>query len=199
MSIEELLQCAKENGTTHLALTDINNTSGCIDFMRHAPKYGIHPTIGIDFRKRTEQLYIGIANNTEGFRELNEFLTHYKMKHEDVPIQPPYLPNCTLITPWRRQTGFTLKENEWLGLNPKDISAFRIYGKKIPKGKLVMLTTVSFRSKKDFNTHRLLRAIYHNELLSKLPKTEQGNEEDKFINETELKKLYGEYPIAIEN
>ena len=85
MSVEELLQAAKENGVTHLALTDINNTSGIIDFMRFAPKYGIHPQVGIDFRKNTEQLFIGIASNLEGYRELNEFLSHYKMRHEDTP------------------------------------------------------------------------------------------------------------------
>ena len=30
LSVEELLQYAKETGITHLALTDINNTSGII-------------------------------------------------------------------------------------------------------------------------------------------------------------------------
>jgi DNA polymerase III alpha subunit len=106
LSIEELLQYAKDNGVTHLALTDINNTSGCLDFMRHAPKYGIHASIGIDFRRSTEQLYIGIANNSEGFRELNEFLSIYTMKHEPVPLQPPQLPNCTVIYPWKREGKF---------------------------------------------------------------------------------------------
>ncbi len=199
LSVEELLQYAKDNGVTHLALTDINNTSGCLDFMRHAPKYNIHASIGIDFRRSTEQLYIGIANNLEGVRELNEFLSIYSMKHEPVPLQPPQLPNCTVIYPWKREMKFELRSNEWIGLRAGDIVAFRLYGKKIDRNKLVMLPTASFRNKKDFNTHRLLRAIFHNELLSKLPKTEQGREEDKFISLDELAKIYEEYPEAIRN
>jgi DNA polymerase-3 subunit alpha len=176
MSVEELLQYAKQCGVTHLTLTDINNTSGCIDFMRFASKYDIHPSLGIDFRKNTEQLYIGIANNHEGFRELNEFLSFYKMKHEDIPAYPPLFLNSSVIFPWKKGKVYPLRENVWIGLHPTDIPSFRIYGKNIPKDKLVMLSTVSFRNKKDFNTHRLLRAIFHNELLSKLPKSEQGNE-----------------------
>ena len=65
LSIEELLQYAAGMGIEQLALTDINNTSGCLDFMRLAPKYHIRPYIGIDFRQKNKQLYIGIANNAE--------------------------------------------------------------------------------------------------------------------------------------
>lgn len=199
MSVEELLQHAESIGVRYMALTDINNTSGCLDFMRLAPKYKIKPSIGIDFRRSTEQLYIGIANNLEGFKELNEFLSIYTMKHEHVPLQPPSLPNCTVIYPWKKQVKYTLKSNEWIGLRPSDIVSFRLYGKNVDRKKLVILPTASFRNKKDFNTHRLLRAIFHNELLSKLPKTEQGKEEDKFLHLAEIMKCYEEYQEAIQN
>jgi DNA-directed DNA polymerase III PolC len=201
MSIEELLAYASENGVTHMALTDINNTSGCLDFIRHASKYGIHPMIGIDFRKSTEQLYIGIANNHEGFRQLNEFLSHYQMKHETVPDTPPYLKNCTIIYPWVKNKipERLLQDNEYIGLKPADIPVFRVYGKQVPHEKLVMLPTVSFRDKKDFNTHRLLRAIFHNTLLSKLPVSEQGKEEDRFLSPAPIASLYEEFPEAIVN
>ncbi len=199
MSVEELLQYAESIGVRYMALTDINNTSGCLDFMRLAPKYNIKPSIGIDFRRSTEQLYVGIANNLEGFKELNEFLSIYTMKHEPVPLQPPYLPNCTIIYPWKKDVKFVLMPNEWIGLKPSDMVAFRLYGKNVDRKKLVMLPTASFRNKKDFNTHRLLRAIFHNQLLSKLPKAEQGKEDDKFISFSELMKAYEEYPEAIQN
>lgn len=199
LSVEELLECAKDNGVTHLALTDINNTSGVIDFMRFAPKYGIHPHIGIDFRRDTRQLYIGIANNLEGFRELNEFLSGYKLRHESLPLAPPDLPDCTIIYPWNKELAFNLRANEYIGLRPADIPAFRIYGKQVPVNRLVILSSVSFRNKRDFNTHRLLRSIYHNTLLSKLPLTEQGSESDKIILPELFLKLYEEFPTAIEN
>ena len=58
MNVEELLQQAEALGIRRLALTDINNTSGCLDFLRLAPQYRITPAIGIDFRNDTEQLYV---------------------------------------------------------------------------------------------------------------------------------------------
>ena len=195
MSVEELLQYAERLGIRRLALTDINNTSGCLDFLRLAPKYNIKPIIGIDFRHNTEQLYIGLAKNNEGYKELNDFLTHYRTQHQEVPRKPPYLPNCIIIYPWNKeQAPVSLKANEYLGIRPADIPAFRLYGKKQAQNKLVVLAPASFRTKKDFNAHRLLRAIYHNMLLSMLPVTEQGNEGDKFLPLNDLVEMYEDYP-----
>jgi error-prone DNA polymerase len=199
MQTEELLQHAESMGIRRMALTDINNTSACLDFLRMAPQHRVKPVIGIDFRHHTEQLYIGLAKNNEGFRELNGFLTQYRIKHEEVPDEPPVLNNCFIIYPWRRDKNFFLKENEFIGLRPADINAFRLYSKKHLRGKLVILASATFRNKKDFNTHRLLRAIYHNTLLSKLAVSEQGREDDRFVSIEHLIKLYAEFPEAIRN
>jgi len=200
MPVEEVLQYAESLGIRRLALTDINNTSGCLDFLRLAHKYRVQPIIGIDFRHNTEQLYIGLAKNNEGFKELNDFLTHYRTQHQEVPRRPPHLPNCTIIYPWNReQQPVALRANEYLGIRPADIPAFHLYGKKQLQDKLVVLAPASFRNKKDFNAHRLLRAIYHNELLSKLPVAEQGNELDKFIPLQELMDIYKDFPKMLSN
>ena len=71
----ELLEIAQQHGCTHFALTDINNTSGCLNFIRKAPDYGIIPSIGIDFRNGAEQCYVGLAKNNNGFLVLNNFLS----------------------------------------------------------------------------------------------------------------------------
>ena len=55
MSTEQLLHKAKLKGCTQLALTDINNTSAVLDFVRLAPNYGIKPVVGIDFRNAAAQ------------------------------------------------------------------------------------------------------------------------------------------------
>jgi DNA polymerase-3 subunit alpha len=199
MHTEEMLQHAEAMGVRRMALTDINNTSACLDFLRLAPRFRIKPTIGIDFRHDTEQLYIGLAKNNEGFRELNEFLTEYRIKHEDVPDSPPPLKNCFIIYPWKKDSNFFPKENEFIGLRPADINAFRLYGKKHLRNKLVILAPATFRNKKDFNTHRLLRAIYHNTLLSKLAVSEHGRGDDQFVSINDLMKMYAEFPEAIRN
>ena len=199
MSVEELLQQAQALGIRRLALTDINNTSGCLDFLRLAPKYKIEPVIGVDFRRDTHQLYVCIAKNNIGFREMNEYLSYYKTRHELIPPEAPDLPNCYIIYPWQKGKHFVLKENEFIGISRADISAFRLYGQDYPGDKQVILATASFRNKRDFNTHRLLRAIYHNLLLSKLPKSEEGNLLDQLIPPQALVEVYMELPGALKN
>ena len=45
LSIRELVEFAKEYGVSTLALTDINNTSAALDFIRYAKSHGIKPVI----------------------------------------------------------------------------------------------------------------------------------------------------------
>ena len=52
---EELLQLADRCEVQDLALTDVNNTSACMDFLRLAPKYKVRPVVGIDFRNGAQQ------------------------------------------------------------------------------------------------------------------------------------------------
>ena len=75
LSIEKLLEEAQRLGVKKLVLTDINNTSGVLDFIRLAPKYGVEPAVGIEFRQGDTVRFIGIAQNNEGFEELNLFLS----------------------------------------------------------------------------------------------------------------------------
>ena len=193
MSIKELLEYAKALGIAQLALTDINNTSGCLDFLRIAQKdYGIEPVVGVDFRRDTEQLYVCLARNNEGFKEINDFLSHYKMRHEELPLEAPNLPNCYIIYPWQKDKLRQLKHNEFIGIRPNDVTPFSLYEKRYTPAQQVILSTVTFRNKKDYNTHRLLRAIYHNTLLSKLPKHEQGNETDTFYTLPKGADIYAE-------
>ena len=66
----ELLELAKKNDVKMLALTDINNTSACLNFIRKSKAFEIKPVIGIDFRNGSKQLFIGLAKNNEGFNSL---------------------------------------------------------------------------------------------------------------------------------
>ena len=75
LSIEQLLEEAQRHGVRKLVLTDINNTSGVLDFIRLAPKYGVEPVVGIEFRQGDDLRFIGIARNNEGFEELNRYLS----------------------------------------------------------------------------------------------------------------------------
>ena len=199
IKVDALLQQAQALGISRLALTDINNTSACLDFLRLAPQYKITPVIGIDFRNDTGQLYMCLAKNNKGFKEMNEYLSFFKTHQQPIPPEAPVLTDCFIIYPWQKGKHVVLKEHEYIGIRPADVAAFRLYGSGYPAGKQVILATASFRNKKDFNTHRLLRAIYYNMLLSKLPVSHQGSPGDQLISPQALADTYAELPQAIKN
>ena len=101
LSPQQLLQQAQASGVQRMVLTDINNTSGVMDFVRLAPGFGVQPAVGIDFRNGAQQLFIGIAINNEGFRELNEFLTACSLSGEiKLPEQAPAFQNVFVVYPF---------------------------------------------------------------------------------------------------
>ncbi len=201
LSPEELLKFLSEQGFTTVALTDVNNTSCCLDFVRMAPKYGIKPVLGIDFRNGAAQQYIGIAKNNKGFRELNEHLSRHLHEKKSFDDRAPQFENAFVIYPWTKlaEKGSQLYKSsllphEFVGLHPTEINRFKFNNSGIFPEKIVALPTASFRNKRDFNTHRLLRAIDNNTLLSKLDKSQEARPEDLFRSYKALQRVYAEFP-----
>ena len=198
------MQLAQKNGLDCIALTDINTTSACLEFIRESPKYNIKPVIGVDFRNGIEQQFIAIAKNNEGFQEINEYLTPFLQNKSETetgalpfPDQAPAFENAFVIYPFKRGRIYELREHEFIGIAPADLDYIRI--KKTDISKAVILQTVTFRNKKDFNAHRLLRAIEKNQLLSKLPESEQAKQEHQMMPLDELLLRYEVYPEMISN
>ena len=166
---EQLLAIASENGVQTLALTDINSTSACLDVMRLSKKYKIKSVLGVDFRNGAQQQFILIAKNNQGFQNINDYLSKYLHNNDlKIPERPDEdLEDCFIIYPYQNEKQFELKPNEFLGITPQDLNRLKFSKWNKLKHKLVVLKTVSFQNKKGFNTHRLLRAIDNNTLLSK--------------------------------
>lgn len=198
MSPAQLLGEAQQKGASCLALTDINNTSGILDFFRLSKGTGIKPIAGIDFRNGIEQKFIGIAKNMEGFREMNAFLSHHLHCSEPIPDRALAFQNAFIIYPFSSKF-FSLRENEFIGIKPTDLFRLNLSDWKKYLNKLVVLAPVTFRNKTDFNAHRLLRAIDNNTLLSKLPVTEQAQPDEIMSSEEELLYIYRDYPQLIYN
>ena len=198
----DLLEMAKGFGVSCLALTDINNTSACLNFIRKSKEYGIKPIVGIDFRNGAEQLYVGLAKNNEGFKELNDFLSLYSHKSQPLPKEAPELANAYFIYPFEKvlqleKTEF--KPNEYIGISVENLRRLPFSKYKSYEEKLVIQQPVTFRNKRDFNAHRLLRAIANNTLLSKLQKTEEGLPSEKMLPIKELLAVYSDFPFIVEN
>ena len=201
-SVEELCELAVANGVKSLALTDINNTTGCLKLVKIAAEYGIKPLIGIDFRNDVKQQYIGIAKNNKGFVQLNEHLSNHLHNKNVFEKDAPVLPECYIIYPFEKvltENKLNFRENEFIGISIENIGKLRFSKIKEMKEKLVILQSVSFRSKKDYNAHRLLRCIDLNTLLSKLPQREQGKMSDKMIASEEIEARFAEFPHILEN
>ncbi len=197
---EELLMQASDYSFSELALTDINSTTACLDFIRLSNIYNIKPVVGVDFRIKANQKYIVLAKNNNGFLNINNFLS--RLLHNDsfiLPEKPDVISDCFIIYPFRVDFHQKLKFNEFIGVKPSDLNKLKFSKWKDQLDKLVILQTVSFSNKKSYNTHRLLRAIDNNTLLSKLPVSEQGLEADIMYSKDIILGFYKDYPEIIDN
>ncbi|MEO9805165.1 MAG: DNA polymerase III subunit alpha [Reichenbachiella sp.] len=190
MSTDMLLQEAQNKEISAFALTDINSTAGCMRFVRDAPKYGIRPIIGVDFRNGTQQQFVAIAKNNEGFQEINIFLSKHLHHDIEIPDQAPEFKNVYIIYPFLSNPTHQLLAHEYIGITPRELLKINFSKWKDQLDKLVMFPTITFRDKRDFNIHRLLRAIDNNTLLSKLPKNEEGLPSDLIYSKSDLLDLY---------
>ncbi|WP_420828676.1 DNA polymerase III subunit alpha [Maribacter polysaccharolyticus] len=198
----ELLQLAQANHVTQLALTDINNTSAGLNFVRKAKQFNIRPILGIDFRNGVDACFVGIAKNNEGYQELNAFLSWHLHEGEKLPAIAPHFDNAYIIYPFEKvllNDQITFSEDEYIGISIADLRRLPFSKLVELRSKLVVLQPVTFRNKRDFNAHRLLRAIDNNVLLSKLPKTEEAPEDEKMFPVQNLAAAFSEYPFILEN
>ncbi|WP_369820248.1 hypothetical protein [Tenacibaculum sp. SG-28] len=109
------------------------------------------------------------------------------------------MPNTYVIYPFTKGIGFPLAEHEYIGIRKEDLTKLPFSPWKHHTDKMVILQSISFADKKGFNTHRLLRAIANNMLLSKLPESEQGSITDCLVNPKTLKEAFVAFPEIIKN
>ncbi|WP_418502614.1 PHP domain-containing protein, partial [Flagellimonas sp.] len=202
LSETELLELACSHGVETLALTDINSSSAGMNFVRLTNEQGIRPILGIDFRNGNVQEFVGLAQNNEGFQEINAFLSQHLHKGTPIPTVAPPFAHVHVIYPFEKiqeeeRTDF--KAYEYIGVSVDELRKLRFSRYREFKDRLVLLQPVSFRSKKDFNTHRLLRAIGLNTLLSKLPQSEEARPTDTLRPMEELKRALADVPHIWEN
>jgi DNA polymerase III alpha subunit len=166
--VKELVSKAALLGIKTLALTDINNTTGIIDFVKACKQNGIKPIAGIEFRSNGLLRYIGLAVNNEGFRELNEFLSQHNLEEAPLPERPPDFANVFIIWPLNNIPRHRLRDHEHIGIKPGEITKMMTLSSRFARSKLVILHTVTFINRDDFVLHQNLRAIDNNTLITML-------------------------------
>jgi DNA polymerase III alpha subunit len=92
-----------------------------------------------------------------------------------------------------------LLANERIGLLHTDLTKLISLEWKPYAAKFVVRHPVTVQDKKYHSLHRLLRAIDHNTLLSKLPVEAQASADETFIGPAELLERFNQYPAFVVN
>ncbi|MBC8486822.1 MAG: DNA polymerase III subunit alpha [Bacteroidetes bacterium] len=199
LPVEELVKLAKQHRVPVLALTDINNSTGMIDFVKLCRQNSIKPIGGIEFRNGNEYLYTGIAKNNEGFRELNEFVTYHNLQKKNYPIHANGFKNAYLIYPFGKKSLKDLKENEFIGIKPYEVLKLFTSDYLEDQFKLVIQQPVTFADKKGYHLHKNLRVVDNNILISRLTPEMLADESEKMLPVDDLLMYYRDYPQIIKN
>ncbi len=196
VSIEDLVQSAIDLDYEAMAITDINNSSGVLEFVKVCLEKGIKPIVGMEFRDGDTLLFVAIARNNEGFREVNELLTEANLSNTPLPRRPDFL-HCYVIYEYGSKIN-DLKENEYIGVRPHHLNKLMMEKKSI-QSKYVILQAYTYRDYKGYEAHKKLRAVNHNILLSQLQPHECAATDEYLIPKAELLRKFESYPHIIEN
>lgn len=197
MSIPNLVEEAAARGITQMVLTDINNSTGIMEFMRECDERGIKPIAGMEFRRDKHLLYIGIAQNKEGMRELNEFLSEHNLEKKPLPYNTPAFKNAFVIYPYCYAGD--LKENEYLGIRFDELN--KLYGKDLTlmKDKLVALQPVFVLDKIEYRLHEYLRSVDLNLILTMVKPEDKCTPTDMFLPPGQMEAKYSRYAFILDN
>ncbi len=197
IAVEELVKSALEHGYGAIALTDINNSSGVLEFVKVCMENGIKPMAGMEFRNKNECLFIAIARNNEGFREINELMTAGSLYQAKLPARPD-LNQSYVIYPYGAQDPAKLRDNEFVGIRPSQVKKL-IHEKNDAIAKFVILHTCTYKDFAGFETHKKLRAVDHNILLSQLESGQIAGTDECMLPVKQLYQVFAEYPRIIKN
>ena len=207
IDIKGIVKQARALGIHQLVLTDINNSTGAMEFIRECEKqsknisesYPIKPVIGIEFRLDHKLLYIGIAKNKNGMKELNDFLTFHNLNEKPLPQKAPFFKNAFILYPFSKDRIRALNANEFIGIRQEQLNFLYTFPLAEFKAKLVVWHPVTITNKYDYRLHEYLRSVSLSTLLSKVSDDDKCSTKEFFISEQEIKNQFAQYPFILEN
>ncbi|MCO5231877.1 MAG: DNA polymerase III subunit alpha [Chitinophagales bacterium] len=197
LSIAQLVEGLISHGYDIGVLTDINNSTAALEFVNTCNNAGIKGVVGIEFRNQGRLLYFGIAQNIEGFKELNDYLTQANRNNNNFDFPAPAFENVFVIYPYGAIEVNRLREYERVGIRISELNKVSWQSKKELEH-YVILHTVSYLVQ-DYLLHHQLRAIDNNVLISRLEAEQKGSEHEIFIHKNELIHAFEEMPLLLKN
>ena len=198
LSISALVDYALKLGVDQLVLTDINAISGIYEFKKSCEKVGIKPIVGVEIRDGQELRYITIAQEFSGIGEINQLLTQHNCNGFALSKNAPDFKKVWVIYPLSSFPE-SMKENEFIGVREEELNTLIRTEYAAYLDKMVILNPITFQTKKEYNLHKILRAIDLNTLISKLEPQDVCSQNEKFRSMEELMDVYRNYPKMIEN
>ncbi len=197
LSVKALVDSAVEKGHHHLCLSDINNSTAAIDFVKASFNAGIKPIAGIEFRQGNTLLYVAIARNNNGFRAINELLSEHNIRRKPLARRAPYIKDAIIIYPLESISLLKqLKANEFIGIRYYELSF--LY--KLPtyyRDKLIAWHPITHQGGESYMLHKHLVAIGNNLLLSRLNNDMIAHFSERMPSPDDLEKLFEEYPYLL--
>ncbi len=177
--------------------------------------YHLDLAVGVEFRNGNNFLYTALAKNNRGFEVINRFLSHHNREGKPFPLRAPELEETFVIYAFGMVEPDQLRKNEYIGVKKQDLIPYAVHPLRDEYAHKFMLfhpvtflppeKSVDKKTKKekiiyrDHNTHRLLRCIANNTLLSKLPEHFQASKEEYMLPEKKINKQFESFPELIQN
>lgn len=218
LSPEQLVVAAKERGVKSLVLTDINNTSCTYAFIQACEKNEIKAIAGIEFRnfpateisndkndnssnnpKHSTFLYLGIAKNKEGFKELCNLLSKASLNKTALPKIAPPMEHAYIIYRKCVKPIEEFEAHEFIGIRPEESN--RLFRSPLEQhtDKLVVFSPVTFLNKEGHKVHRILRCIDLNIVIGQLELKDCAKASETFISEDKIREAFAQYPEILKN
>ena len=197
LSLKDLIAGMVAGGYDTAVLTDINNSSGSLDFIREGRKEGLNLLTGMEFRQGDKLCFVAIAKNEKGFKEINDYRTKLNMEHKSVEERAPEFEHVFVIYSFSRLKDYALKDFEYIGIRPGERTKVQLLDRQLLE-RCVILAPVSFE-KADYTLHRQLRAIDNNVLISQLGQGQAAPDDEVFMPKETLMGLYADLPQLLVN
>ena len=200
LSPQQLVEAAEAQRVKTLVLTDVNNTSAALDFVRACEAKNIKPVLGIEFRDGAHRLlFTGIARNNKGWAALCALLTEHSLSGKPLPVVPPPLEDVFIIYETEVKPMNMFRSNEFIGIRPSRAGGLFSSNWQQHPERLVIWQPVTFMDKEGYQLHKILRAIDSNTLVTKLGDIYIAPPDEHFLSETALMAPFGNYPKIAKN
>jgi DNA polymerase-3 subunit alpha len=202
LPIEDLVKLAKREAYSTLGLTDINCGTGVFEFVKACRIEGIKPIVGIEFRSEQELLFVALAKNASGLREINKMLTRFQLEGLAYATQIETLQHTFIIYPLQ-----TLLNNPERKFLPHELIGIRLHELNRLAGarfeafqhKMVLQHPVTFKDAAGYMLHQHLQAVHSNVLLSRLNPQQLANANEVLLSEADLIHACRYHPFLIFN